>query len=182
MEAYVQRTNQKAQAMVVHRLDRDASGLLVLARNEKAYEHLKDLFSKHAIERRYIALVHGVFRNPQGKLEHLLFQDERGLVHVTKEGKAAQARRAAMTYKVLGATAKLTRVECTLETGASIRFACSSSRSAIRSAAIRCMAHATRRKATSRREDWPCMPPTWRLPTRRAGRRRRLLPPCRPRG
>ena len=44
MEAYVQRTNQKAQAMVVHRLDRDASGLLVLARNEKAYEHLKDLF------------------------------------------------------------------------------------------------------------------------------------------
>ncbi len=115
METYVRRSNQKARALVVHRLDRDASGLLVLARSEKAYEHLKGLFAEHAIERRYVAIVHGVFRKPEGRLEHLLYEDERGVVHVTKDEQ--RGRKAALTYKVLAAAGQLTRVECTLETG-----------------------------------------------------------------
>jgi len=122
METYVQRTNQKAHALIVHRLDRDASGLLVLARSEKAFEYLKELFAAHTIERKYVAVVHGVFRKPEGRLEHLLYEDERGLVHVMKDGGAAaggggRGRKAALTYKVLAAQGQLTRVECTLETG-----------------------------------------------------------------
>lgn len=44
---------------IVHRLDREASGLMVVAKNEKAYEHLKKQFQQHAVKKEYLALVYG---------------------------------------------------------------------------------------------------------------------------
>lgn len=116
---YVQTYNQKAQAFVVHRLDRDASGLLVFARNHGALNKLKAQFAEHAVDRQYTAVVHGVFRKPSGRLENLLYEDERGIVHVTKEGarEAARAKPAILDYEVLRATTRLTLVRCTLQTG-----------------------------------------------------------------
>ncbi len=49
-----------ARPGIVHRLDEDTSGLLVVAKNQKAFDYLKDLFQNRNIEKEYLALVHGV--------------------------------------------------------------------------------------------------------------------------
>src|SRR5439155_25198311 len=54
---------------IVHRLDRDTSGLLVVARSEEAYTRLQDLVRKRALERRYLALVRGRPRSRSGRIE-----------------------------------------------------------------------------------------------------------------
>ena len=51
---------------VVHRLDKDTSGLLVLAKTEKAYENLKAQFLERKVVKKYAALVHGEFKEQQG--------------------------------------------------------------------------------------------------------------------
>ena len=54
---------------IVHRLDRDTSGLLVVARSPEAYERLKELVQKHELEREYLALVRGRPRSRAGRIE-----------------------------------------------------------------------------------------------------------------
>ncbi|MDP3836601.1 MAG: RluA family pseudouridine synthase [bacterium] len=53
---------------IVHRLDREASGLMVIARNNKAFEHLKKQFKKRTIKKEYIALVFGKVIKDEGKI------------------------------------------------------------------------------------------------------------------
>ncbi len=54
-----QRRSSRAAVLVVHRIDKETSGLIVFARTNLAFRYLKQLFRIHAVERRYIALVHG---------------------------------------------------------------------------------------------------------------------------
>jgi 23S rRNA pseudouridine1911/1915/1917 synthase len=54
---------------IVHRLDRDTSGLLVVARSTEAHERLKRLVQRHALERTYVALVRGRPRSRRGRIE-----------------------------------------------------------------------------------------------------------------
>lgn len=49
----------KERPGIVHRLDREASGLMVVAKNKKAFEHLKKQFQEHAVKKEYLALVYG---------------------------------------------------------------------------------------------------------------------------
>jgi len=60
---------------IVHRLDRDTSGLLVVARSEKAYEQLAQLVRERALERRYLALVHGRPQSRSGRIEAPIGRD-----------------------------------------------------------------------------------------------------------
>ena len=60
---------------IVHRLDRDTSGLLVVARSEEAYTRLQDLVRKRALERRYLALVRGRPRSRSGRIEAPIGRD-----------------------------------------------------------------------------------------------------------
>jgi 23S rRNA pseudouridine1911/1915/1917 synthase len=60
---------------IVHRLDRDTSGLLVVARSEEAYERLQDLIRKRQLERRYLALVRGRPRSRSGRIEAPIGRD-----------------------------------------------------------------------------------------------------------
>lgn len=53
---------------IVHRLDREASGLMIIARNKPAYEHLKKQFKKRTIKKEYIALVFGKVAKDEGKI------------------------------------------------------------------------------------------------------------------
>jgi 23S rRNA pseudouridine1911/1915/1917 synthase len=54
---------------IVHRLDRETSGVLVVARNQEAFNYLKDLFKKREVEKKYLVLVHGRLKNKEGKIE-----------------------------------------------------------------------------------------------------------------
>jgi len=60
---------------IVHRLDRDTSGLLVVARTQEAYEKLQELVREHALERRYKALVRGRPRSLTGRIEAPIGRD-----------------------------------------------------------------------------------------------------------
>jgi 23S rRNA pseudouridine1911/1915/1917 synthase len=62
---------------IVHRLDRDTSGLLVVARSEEGYEGLQRLVRKHGLEREYVALVRGRPRSRSGRIEAPIGRDRR---------------------------------------------------------------------------------------------------------
>ena len=54
---------------IVHRLDRDTSGIIVIAKNQPAFEYLKKLFQEHAIRKTYLALVYGAPKTPSGTID-----------------------------------------------------------------------------------------------------------------
>ncbi|MGE5609536.1 MAG: pseudouridine synthase, partial [Bacillota bacterium] len=71
---YLAAKEPRATVGVIHRLDRDAAGLLVFSKNNAAYESLKKQFFEHSVERVYTAVVHGVPNPPAGRIESDLFE------------------------------------------------------------------------------------------------------------
>jgi len=100
---------------IVHRLDRDTSGLLVVARSEEAHERLKELVRLRALEREYLALVRGRPRSRAGRIEAPIGRDRKD---PTRQSLDSDRPRDAVTHfeleKLLGQYALL-RVR--LETG-----------------------------------------------------------------
>lgn len=101
---------------IVHRLDKDTSGLMVVAKTDAAHAGLAAQFAEHSIERAYWAVVWGVPAPPSGRVEGAIGRstaDRKKMAVVRHGGKAAATR-----YKVLrrfGDAASL--IECRLETG-----------------------------------------------------------------
>jgi 23S rRNA pseudouridine1911/1915/1917 synthase len=100
---------------IVHRLDRDTSGLLVVARSDDAFEKLKELVKAHGLERTYAALVRGRPRSRKGRIEAPIGRDRRD---PTRQSLNTDSPREAVTHfellELLGQHALL-RVD--LETG-----------------------------------------------------------------
>jgi 23S rRNA pseudouridine1911/1915/1917 synthase len=100
---------------IVHRLDRDTSGLLVVARSDEAYERLQELVREHALERRYKALVRGRPRSWSGRIEAPIGRDRR---EPTRHSLDSDTPREAITHfeveRLLGRHALL---DVRLETG-----------------------------------------------------------------
>ncbi len=109
---------------IVHRLDKDTSGVMVAAKSDRAHQGLSDLFSRHDIERRYNALTRGVPSPATGRIETRLgrSQNDRKKMAVLRSG----GREAITDYRVqasygrparAGGAPLAARVECTLHTG-----------------------------------------------------------------
>lgn len=115
---YLKRGNHKNQVHLIHRLDRDASGLLVFARNREAYTNLKKQFYDHTITRRYDVIVHRIPKKKTARLEHILVEDERtGAVHITPD--ARKGRVAILDYELADTSRakNIAHLRCTLFTG-----------------------------------------------------------------
>lgn len=102
---------------MVHRIDKNTSGLLVLAKTDKAMRHLAKQFFDHTISRKYVALVWGDVAQEEGTIiahvgRHLRF---RKLFEAYPEGD--HGKEAITHYKVLERFGYVTLVECVLETG-----------------------------------------------------------------
>lgn len=99
---------------IVHRIDKDTSGVLVIAKNDASHNKLAEQLKDHSMTRVYIALVEGTIKNDQGTVDANLGRHpiERKKIAVVKAG-----RRAVTHYKVLERFDKYTLVECRLETG-----------------------------------------------------------------
>lgn len=109
-----------ARAGIVHRLDKDTSGLLVVARNEQAQTHLVRQLQARTVSREYIALVHGVLAQP-GTVDAPIGRDSRVPVRMATERPIA-AKQAITHYEPrrvgrLDAGGAVTEVICRLETG-----------------------------------------------------------------
>ncbi|MCG3181010.1 MAG: Ribosomal large subunit pseudouridine synthase D [Phycisphaerae bacterium] len=115
LQAYVRTRHKHAAILRIHRLDKDASGLLVFARTPEAYDALKGQFHEHTITRQYIVVVHGRFDHAAGRLENLLVEGHRGYVRTTDD--PAKGRPARLDYEVLRQSADRALLRCTLHTG-----------------------------------------------------------------
>src|SRR5436190_11315611 len=71
---YLADREPRARTGIVHRLDRDASGLLVFSKNNHAHQSLKKQFFEHTVLREYLAVVHRTVSPPKGKIESKLVE------------------------------------------------------------------------------------------------------------
>ncbi|MBO8472485.1 MAG: RluA family pseudouridine synthase [Bacteroidetes bacterium] len=103
--------------ILVHRIDKDTSGLLVIAKNDEAQLVLAKQFFDHSIERRYIAIVWGNIKEDSGTITGNIGRDpnDRLRFKVFKDG--TNGKHAVTHYKVLERFGYVTVVECRLETG-----------------------------------------------------------------
>ena len=101
---------------IVHRIDKDTSGLLVIAKSDVAHEGLAKLFAAHNIERRYNAIVSGIPAPPAGSIRTQIGRSttNRKKMAVLQDNKG---RHAVTHFRTLEIFAKTSLVECTLETG-----------------------------------------------------------------
>ena len=99
---------------IVHRLDKDTSGLIVVAKDEKTQEALAEQFRSRTVEKSYVALVHGAVSENRGKIDRPIARDR---WHRTKMTVAANGREALSLWKVLQRFEKFTLVEVEIKTG-----------------------------------------------------------------
>ena len=105
---------------IVHRIDKNTSGLIVIAKNNQSHEHLSSQFSKHSIQRVYELLIWGKVRPSKGKVETLITRSSsnRQIMEVSN----IKGKKAITNYKTLEVfenknTPTLSLLECKLETG-----------------------------------------------------------------
>jgi 23S rRNA pseudouridine1911/1915/1917 synthase len=100
---------------IVHRLDRDTSGVMVVAKSEAAHQSLSAQFKDRVVRKHYLALVHGEVRQETGRIEAAIGRREhdRQRMGVRTRG----GREARTAYRVLGRPAGMTLLDLSLETG-----------------------------------------------------------------
>ena len=104
---------------LVHRIDKDTSGLLLIAKTPEAKANLGKQFFDHTTERTYNALVWGTFKEESGTIEGALARDnrDRTIYKVWSLEDCPQAKEAVTHWRVLERFPYVTLVECVLETG-----------------------------------------------------------------
>ena len=100
---------------IVHRIDKDTSGLLMIAKNDKAHESLAAQLKEHSVTREYTALVYDNIREDELTIDEPIGRDERNRMRNAVNG--AAARNAVTHIKVLERFGKYTLVKAILETG-----------------------------------------------------------------
>lgn len=103
-----------ARPGIVHRIDKDTSGLMVVAKTDRAHEGLAKQFAVHSIDRRYKAIVAGRPNPPSGSVDAPL---ARSPANRKKVAIVASGKRAVTHYRTLQPLREATLVECRLETG-----------------------------------------------------------------
>ncbi len=105
-----------ARPGIVHRIDKDTSGLLVVAKTDRAHAGLAAQFAKHSIGRRYLAVVAGLPTPPAGRIETNLARSEANRQKIAVVN-APRGKHAVTHYRVLEPLRGAALVECRLETG-----------------------------------------------------------------
>ena len=105
---------------IVHRIDKETSGLLVVAKNNLAHSNLGKQFSDHSIKRRYQCLAWGVIRPLNGRIETLISRNKKNRQLMTVSD--VNGKRAVTNYKTIRVfnikdIPKISLIECELETG-----------------------------------------------------------------
>ena len=116
-EQLAQKVDEPDRPGLVHRLDKDTSGVMVIAKTEKALTHLAKQFFERTNDRRYYALVWGDFDEDEGVIEGHIGRSlkDRKVMDVFPEGEFGKP--ALTRYKVLERFGYVTLVECKLESG-----------------------------------------------------------------
>ena len=115
LNRYLEKGGGRNTSHLVHRLDRDTSGLMVYAKDVQTQQSLINSWQQLVTDRRYLALVKGEFEQPRGRVQSWLTEDKKFITHsspVDNGGKYAVTH-----YNVLASSNGYSLVECELETG-----------------------------------------------------------------
>lgn len=107
--------NGVARPGIVHRIDRDTTGILIVCKNDMSHNHIAEQLKEHSITRKYRALVHGNLKDDQGTVEGPIGRhpvDRKKMAINERNGKPAVTH-----YTVLERFGNYTFIECQLETG-----------------------------------------------------------------
>jgi len=99
---------------IVHRIDKDTSGLLMIAKNDKSHESLSDQLKDKTVKREYIALVHGVIDHDLGKIDAPIGRDPKDRI---RYGVVEGGKESITHFEVLQRFSEYTLLKCRLETG-----------------------------------------------------------------
>ncbi len=102
---------------LVHRIDKDTSGIMIVAKNELAQTRLAKQFFDHTIERKYVALVWGDFDHDEGTVTGHLGRSKKDRKVMTVYPEGDYGKHAITHYRVLERFSYISMVECQLETG-----------------------------------------------------------------
>ncbi len=115
LNAYLKQKGE-GRVHVVHRLDRETSGVLVFAKNLETRDRLKDKFAAHDVDRVYVAIVEGYVDPIRGTIESHL-RERRDLKMVSADESHPEAKRAVTHYRTIARAHDCSVLEITLETG-----------------------------------------------------------------
>ena len=103
---------------IVHRLDRETSGVMLVAKTEKAFQNLKEQFQKHEIEKIYHAFVFGELKKRQGTIDRPIGRSSKDFrMRSAQRGARGEMREAITEYKVISANKNYSFVEVSPKTG-----------------------------------------------------------------
>jgi 23S rRNA pseudouridine1911/1915/1917 synthase len=111
---YLVSKDKYARVFIVHRLDKDTSGLVVLAKDEKTKNKLQENWNEFVSLREYVAVVHGKLKNKEDRIIQKLKENKTNLVYVSKDD---DAKEAITNYKVIKETDNYSMVSINIETG-----------------------------------------------------------------
>ena len=109
--------DDERMGVLVHRIDKDTSGLLVVAKDDETQMNLAKQFFVHSIERKYIAVVWGNIAEDEGTVESFIGRDPADRLRFKNVPDEDKGKNAVTHYKVLQRFGYITVVECRLETG-----------------------------------------------------------------
>jgi len=109
--------NNSGRPGLVHRIDKDTSGLLVVAKSEIAMRNLSEQFFLKQTKRNYIALVWGSFKNKSGSVNNYIGRDKKNRMIMSVSDDKDHGKNAITHYKVLEDLNYVSLLECRLETG-----------------------------------------------------------------
>ena len=107
--------NGEKRPGIVHRIDKDTSGLLLVAKNDNAHQKLSSQIKEHSLTRAYKALVHGNIKQDSGRIDAPIGRHPSDRKKMTITDK--NSREAVTNFRVLERYGRYTFVECILETG-----------------------------------------------------------------
>ena len=111
---YLVSKDKNSRVFIVHRLDKDTSGIVILAKNEKIKKQLQDNWNEYVSLREYVAIVHGHLKKKNDRIVQMLSETKTNLVYVSKKD---DAKEAITNYKVIKENEDYSLVNINIETG-----------------------------------------------------------------
>lgn len=112
---HVKEEDPESKIFVVHRLDRETSGLMLFAKSEEVKYHLQELWESTVLERSYVAVVEGIPEKPEGVITSFLVEGKTFKVHSSQNPK--YGKKATTNYKTLKRSRDYSLLKVNLETG-----------------------------------------------------------------
>ena len=109
--------NGEMRPGIVHRLDKDTSGLIIVAKNDKAHTKLTEMFKNKEIKKTYLAIVKGKVRKEKGRIETNIGRDEKDKKKMSVSRDEKKGKLAITTYKVIDSNERYSLLDVNIETG-----------------------------------------------------------------